>query len=160
MIPGLASDELLGTDFIVMRLDFPQRGQDSKPTFSTLSLFTIPGPVMNVFLLDTAQRLSAAFVYIHDTRNIGLYCLLDWNKNEYVFIDTNIRCVRQSHLKLVYVMLILKNIVFPFQLVMHCTPRYNSNPLRRQGRCLSAFLPSRPPKAICPTVDIFITKSL
>jgi len=93
----IESDELLGTDFIVMRLDFPQRGQDSKPTFSTLSLFTIPGPVMNVFLLDTAQRLSAAFVYIHDTRNIGLYCLLDWNKNEYVFIDTNIRCYFPSN---------------------------------------------------------------
>jgi hypothetical protein len=137
------SDEPVATDFVVMRLDFPERGQDLKPTFSTLSLFTIPDPVMNVFLLDTTQRLLAAFVYLHETHSLGLYCLLDWNEEEYVFIDTNIRCVRPFHdSRRNFTTLIISNPVLSFQLVVHRTPRSNCDSLRRQRRRISTLLPS------------------
>lgn len=81
---------------MVMRLDLPEKDGDSKPIFSTLSSFTVPEQVMNVFMLDATQRLLAAFVYIPETERIGLYCMLDWDRAEFVFINTCIPCVR-SH---------------------------------------------------------------
>ena len=76
-----------------MQIDFPLDGPNPKPTFTTLSSFSIPGPVMNVFLLDPIQKLFAAFIYLHGPQGIGLYCLPDWDKPEYIFIDTCIQCV-------------------------------------------------------------------
>jgi hypothetical protein len=48
---------------------------------------------MNVFLLDPEERVLAEFVWVDCFNNIGRYVLLDWNKEEYVFLDTSIRCV-------------------------------------------------------------------
>lgn len=48
---------------------------------------------MNVFLLDPPGRLLSAFVWVASTNTIGLYALLDWDKPEYVFINTGIQCV-------------------------------------------------------------------
>jgi len=76
-----------------MQIDFPLDGPNPKPTFTTLSSFSIPGPVMNVFLLDPVQKLFAAFIFLNEPHNIGLYCLPDWDKPEYIFIDTCIQCV-------------------------------------------------------------------
>ena len=76
-----------------MQIDFPLDGPNPKPTFTTLSSFSIPGPVMNVFLLDPIQKLFAAFIYLQGPQDIGLYCLPDWDKPEYIFIDTCIQCV-------------------------------------------------------------------
>lgn len=45
-------------------------------------------------MLDPPGRLLSAFIYIARTNNIGLYVILDWDKEEYVFIDTGIECVR------------------------------------------------------------------
>ena len=76
-----------------MQIDFPLDGPNPKPTFTTLSSFSIPGPVMNVFLLDPIQKLFAAFIFLQGPTAIGLYCLPDWDKPEYIFIDTCIQCV-------------------------------------------------------------------
>jgi len=65
---------------------------------------------MNVFLLDPPRRLLSAFVWVassntigkqlreHDCTShiypfLGLYVLLDWAKDEYVFVDTGVGCV-------------------------------------------------------------------
>jgi hypothetical protein len=80
-------------DYVVMQIDFPLDGPNPKPTFTTLSSFSIPGPVMNVFLLDPIQKLFAAFIFLQDLEDIGLYCLPNWDKPEYIFIDTCIQCV-------------------------------------------------------------------
>jgi len=81
------------TDYVVMQIDFPLDGPNPKPTFTTLSSFSIPGPVMNVFLLDPIQKLFAAFIFLGGPQDIGLYCLPNWDKPEYIFIDTCIQCV-------------------------------------------------------------------
>ncbi len=74
-----------------MKLEFPD---DGEPQFSELALFKTIGVVMNVFLLDPSSRLLSAFVWVSSSNTIGLYALLDWDKEEYVFVDTGIECVR------------------------------------------------------------------
>jgi len=76
-----------------MQIDFPLDGPNPKPTFTTLSSFSIPGQVMNVFLLDPIQKLFAAFIFLQGPTAIGLYCLPNWDNPEYIFIDTCIQCV-------------------------------------------------------------------
>ena len=74
-----------------MKLEFPEEGE---PMFAELAFFKTTGVVMNVFLLDPSSRLLSAFVWVSGSNTIGLYALLDWEKEEYVFIDTGIECVR------------------------------------------------------------------
>ena len=87
-----------------MKLEFPESfidpssstGQTNPlppPTFSRLASFRTIGVVMNVFLLDPSSRLLSAFVWVSSSNTIGLFALLDWNKREYVFVDTGIECV-------------------------------------------------------------------
>ena len=91
-----------------MRLHFPEGPSESQtavvingnkvcspptPIFSHVSEFKTTGVVMNVFLLDPPGRLLSAFVWVSSSNTIGLYALLDWNKSDYVFIDTGIACV-------------------------------------------------------------------
>lgn len=83
-----------------MRLTFsdPPSGESSteSPVFSRVTEFRTSGVVMNIFLLDPSERLLSAFVWVATTNTIGLYALLDWNEQEYVFIDTGIDYVRHS----------------------------------------------------------------
>lgn len=84
-------------EFVLMKLQFPDAdvGADTTPTptFTTLARFRTIGVVMNVFLLDPSSRLLSAFIWVSTSNTIGLYALLDWDKQEYVFIDTGIECV-------------------------------------------------------------------
>ncbi|KZT03901.1 uncharacterized protein LAESUDRAFT_683058 [Laetiporus sulphureus 93-53] len=83
-------------EFVLMQLKFPEAdgGGDAEelptPEFSRLAMFKTIGVVMNVFLLDPPTRLLSAFVWMSSSNTIGLYALLDWEKKEYVFIDTGI----------------------------------------------------------------------
>lgn len=52
---------------------------------------------MNVFLLDPPRRLLSAFVWIASSNTIGLYVLLDWAKDDYVFVDTGVGCLISSN---------------------------------------------------------------
>ncbi|KAI8978269.1 hypothetical protein BD414DRAFT_495065 [Trametes punicea] len=81
-------------EFVLMKLEFPEKGE---PVFSELATFKTIGVVMNVFLLDPSSRLLSAFVWVASSNTIGLYTLLDWNKEEYVFIDTGIECSMSSN---------------------------------------------------------------
>lgn len=75
--------------------DSPSGTRSSEPpVFSHVTDFKTTGVVMNVFLLDPSARLLSAFVWVASSNTIGLYALLDWDKPEYVFIDTGIECVR------------------------------------------------------------------
>lgn len=80
-----------------MRLKFSDSpsGESSgtPPVFSHVTDFRTAGVVMNVFLLDPSAHLLSAFVWVAASNTIGLYVLLNWDKNEYVFIDTGIECV-------------------------------------------------------------------
>ena len=84
-------------EFVLMKLQFPDAdyGADTAPTptFTMLARFKTIGVVMNVFLLDPSSRLLSAFIWVSTANTIGLYALLDWDKQEYVFIDTGIDCV-------------------------------------------------------------------
>jgi len=71
--------------------DKPQ--SPSRPSFSLMRSFFMSGTVMNIFLLDPAARLLSGFVWIHATNSIGLFVLLDWDEDEYVFVDTSLPCV-------------------------------------------------------------------
>jgi hypothetical protein len=86
--------------FELMQIHFPEQKPDSEeqnnPSFSTLRSFKTLGIVMNVFLLDPEARLLAGFVWISRSNSIGLYVLFDWDKEEYVFVDTGIQCVSPS----------------------------------------------------------------
>lgn len=64
------------------------------PFFHPLKTFKMTGLVMNVFLLDPVARLLSGFVWIVNSSTIGLFVLLDWDKDEFVFVDTRIPCVR------------------------------------------------------------------
>lgn len=83
---------------------------EHKPIFFPLTSFHTTGVVMNVFLLDPPRRLLSAFVWVASSNTIGeqlrehgcvshidpilgLYVLLDWAKDEYVFVDTGVGCV-------------------------------------------------------------------
>jgi len=102
MTPSRDDEKVM--QFKLMQIHFPEQKPDSdeqiNPSFSTLRSFKTLGVVMNVFLLDPEARLLAGFVWISRFNSIGLYVLLDWNKEEYVFVDTAIQCVSRcrSHL--------------------------------------------------------------
>ncbi|KAI0363985.1 hypothetical protein BV20DRAFT_59036 [Pilatotrama ljubarskyi] len=81
-------------EFVLMKLEFPDKGE---PRFSELATFKTIGIVMNVFLLDPSSCLLSAFVWVASSNTIGLYALLDWRKEEYVFIDTGIECSMSSN---------------------------------------------------------------
>ncbi|KAI0644993.1 hypothetical protein C8Q79DRAFT_969072 [Trametes meyenii] len=81
-------------EFVLMKLEFPEKGE---PTFSELATFKTIGVVMNVFLLDPSSCLLSAFVWVATSNTIGLYALLDWSKEQYVFIDTGIECSMSSN---------------------------------------------------------------
>jgi hypothetical protein len=99
-------------EFILMRLSFPEdesahgngKGHPielfsmasdptASPIFSKVATFMTTGVVMNVFLLDPPARLLSAFIWVSGPNTIGLYTLLDWQTQEYVYIDTGIECV-------------------------------------------------------------------
>jgi hypothetical protein len=83
-------------EFKLMRINFSAEGQRAgivKPFFEDLRTFLSAGSVMNVFLLDPAQRLLATFMWMDTTRTIGLFVLSDWDRDEYVFVDTGLKCV-------------------------------------------------------------------
>ncbi|KAF9218711.1 hypothetical protein BS17DRAFT_811543 [Gyrodon lividus] len=70
---------------------------EPKPDFFPLTSFHTTGVVMNVFLLDPPRRLLSAFVWVASSNTIGLYVLLDWAKDEYVFVDTGVGCIISSN---------------------------------------------------------------
>jgi len=72
-------------------LTLDDQATPSNPYFSTLRSFKTLEIVVNVFLLDPEARLLAGFVWISHLNSIGLYVLLDWDKEEYVFVDTGIQ---------------------------------------------------------------------
>jgi hypothetical protein len=84
-------------EFVLMRLRFDDgpSGESSRtpPEFSHVTGFKTAGVVMNVFLLDPVGRLLSGFIWLSNSNTIALYCLLDWDKPEYVYIDTGIDCV-------------------------------------------------------------------
>ncbi|KAI1790399.1 hypothetical protein LXA43DRAFT_513101 [Ganoderma leucocontextum] len=82
-------------EFVLMKLEFFE--DDQEPQFSELAVFKTIGVVMNVFLLDPSSRLLSAFVWVASSNTIGLYALLDWHKDEYVFIDTGVECSLSSN---------------------------------------------------------------
>ncbi|PFH50445.1 hypothetical protein AMATHDRAFT_60985 [Amanita thiersii Skay4041] len=115
VISGSYDDNRI-TEFVLMRLDFPEVSVGSAsashpPTFSPISSFNTAGMVMNVFLLDPSNRLLSAFVWISSSNSIGLYVLLDWSKQEYVFIDTGIEGIMSSNWSC---------ILFERNIVIHC----------------------------------------
>ncbi|KAJ3899834.1 hypothetical protein F5879DRAFT_908209 [Lentinula edodes] len=101
-------------EFSLMRLQFYENALGKKtasPTFSPVTSFKSVGVVMNIFLLDPSARLLSAFVWVSNSNTIGLYVLLDWEKDEYVFIDTGIECVMSSNWSC---------ILFERNIVIHC----------------------------------------
>lgn len=102
-------------EFVLMRLTFsdPPSGEPSQdpPIFSEVTDFRTIGMVMNVFLLDPASRLLSAFIWVPRPGTIGLYTLLDWDKKEYVFIDTGIETVSSSNWSC---------IMYQGHIVIHC----------------------------------------
>ncbi|KAG1846563.1 hypothetical protein DFJ58DRAFT_663729, partial [Suillus subalutaceus] len=71
--------------------------ESARPVFDTLTSFHTTGVIMNVFLLDPPRRLLSAFVWIASSNTIGLYVLLDWAKDDYVFVDTGVGCLISSN---------------------------------------------------------------
>ncbi|KAJ3514873.1 hypothetical protein NMY22_g14604 [Coprinellus aureogranulatus] len=120
-------------EFILMRLSFTDgpSGETSKvaPIFSHVTDFRTTGVVMNVFLLDPPRRLLSAFVWVSATNTIGLFTLPDWDKREYVFLDTGIE--------------------YPVvELVLHPLRRQHRHPLRRIRSSLPTLLPLILPKEV------------
>lgn len=88
------SDDSRVMDFVLMKLYFPETCSfDNPPVFTRATNFKTTGVVMNIFLLQPFARLLSAFIWVSGPNTIGLYVLLDWDKPEYVFIDTGIECV-------------------------------------------------------------------
>ncbi|KAH7883467.1 hypothetical protein F5I97DRAFT_1815476 [Phlebopus sp. FC_14] len=108
-------------EFVLMKLAFPpdvaeyrspiSSPSQTKPVFLPLTSFHTTGVVMNVFLLDPPRRLLSAFVWMASTNTIALYVLLDWAKDEYVFVDTGIGCLISSNWSC---------ILHEDQIVIHC----------------------------------------
>ncbi|KAJ3823450.1 hypothetical protein F5880DRAFT_1482187 [Lentinula raphanica] len=101
-------------EFSLMQLQFFENALGKKtacPTFSHVTSFKTVGVVMNIFLLDPSARLLSAFVWVSSSNTIGLYVLLDWEKDEYVFVDTGIECVMSSNWSC---------ILFQQNIVIHC----------------------------------------
>ncbi|KAI6117773.1 hypothetical protein EDD17DRAFT_1487095 [Pisolithus thermaeus] len=84
-------------EFVLMKLAFPPETDIAKPTFLPLTSFYTTGVVMNVFLLDPPKRLLSAFVWLASSNTIGLYVLLDWDKDEYIYVDTGVGCLISSN---------------------------------------------------------------
>ncbi|KAI6100650.1 hypothetical protein F5141DRAFT_1009271 [Pisolithus sp. B1] len=84
-------------EFVLMKLAFPPETAIAKPTFLPLTSFYTTGVVMNVFLLDPPKRLLSAFVWLASSNTIGLYVLLDWDKDEYIYVDTGVGCLISSN---------------------------------------------------------------
>jgi hypothetical protein len=87
-------------EFTIMCLRFP-RPQAGRPVqqptnmeFVPLANFYTHGAVMNVFLLDPTSRVLAAYIWLADSKTIGLYVLPDWNIKKYALLDTTVSCVR------------------------------------------------------------------
>lgn len=91
-------------EFALMQIRFPDPNLESSqptpdsdplavPAFFPLKNFKMTGLVMNVFLLDPVARLLSGFIWIVSSSTIGLFVLPDWNRDEYVFVDTKIPCV-------------------------------------------------------------------
>ncbi|KAI3608959.1 hypothetical protein WG66_010975 [Moniliophthora roreri] len=110
--------------FSLMRLSFVDtershdHREDSKtpnttppPSFSHVTSFRTTGVVMNIFLLDPAARLLSAFIWVSESNTIGLFVLLDWERDEYVFVDTGIECVISSNWSC---------ILYANNIVIHC----------------------------------------
>lgn len=146
---------------------------EPKPIFFPLTSFHTTGVVMNVFLLDPPRRLLSAFVWVassntigeklkernsgpHADRTLGLYVLLDWAKDEYIFVDTGVGCVSATcslssyatvhPLKHIYRGISdMQNIslAYIFELVVHLTRGPNSHSLRRSRRCIPTLLSSQ-----------------
>ncbi|KAL4068797.1 hypothetical protein V8B97DRAFT_816833 [Scleroderma yunnanense] len=70
---------------------------ETGPLFFPLTSFYTTGVVMNVFLLDPPRCLLSAFVWVASSNTIGLYVLLDWTNDEYVFVDTGVGCLISSN---------------------------------------------------------------
>ena len=100
-MPIESDDDSRLMEFVLMKLKFydSPSGESTgmPPNFARVTAFRTAGVVMNVFLLDPIARLLSAFVWVSSTNTIGLYALPDWDKLEYVFVDTGIECVC-SHL--------------------------------------------------------------
>ncbi|KAI5980576.1 hypothetical protein EDD15DRAFT_2393144 [Pisolithus albus] len=80
------------------RVEFDERATAiAKPTFLPLTSFYTTGVVMNVFLLDPPRRLLSAFVWLASSNTIGLYVLLDWDEDEYIYVDTGVGCLISSN---------------------------------------------------------------
>ncbi|EJF60658.1 hypothetical protein DICSQDRAFT_62111 [Dichomitus squalens LYAD-421 SS1] len=128
-------------EFVLMKLEFFD--DDREPQFSELAVFKTIGVVMNVFLLDPSSRLLSAFVWVSSSNTIGLYALLDWKKNEYVFVDTGVECSLSSNWSC---------ILYKGQIVIHSEESdvahqyfYPISVLQRHARPsspLSSFVPS------------------
>ncbi|KAI9452800.1 hypothetical protein F5148DRAFT_985847 [Russula earlei] len=86
--------------FELIQIHFPEQTSNSdeqlNPYFSTLRSFKTLGVFLNVFTLEPEARLLAGLMWISRFNSIGLYVLLDWNKEEYVFVDTAIQWTHSS----------------------------------------------------------------
>lgn len=115
-------------EFVLVRLQFSEiTSPRSPPKFSHVADFRTSGVVMNIFLLDPVARLLSAFVWVSQSNTIGLFVLLDWDKSDYVFIDTGIECVR-----ICFASLNLNSIVHidhVIELVLHPPRRQHRDPL-------------------------------
>ncbi|KAF8655886.1 hypothetical protein AX16_002871 [Volvariella volvacea WC 439] len=114
VLSGSYNDERI-MEFVLMKLCFfdspsGHRSPDP-PIFSHVTEFKTTGVVMNVFLLDPSARLLSAFIWVASTNTIGLYALLDWDKDECVFVDTGIECVVTSNWSC---------ILYENHIVIHC----------------------------------------
>ena len=154
--------------FELMQIHFPEQNSGSgsdeqiNPSFSTLRSFKTLGIVMNVFLLDPEARLLAGFVWIGRSISIGLYVLLDWDKEEYVFIDTGIECVSRSRSpcamchasrpRTLTTSLVTeqygKLVMYPMRW-LHC------DSLGRGDLCAPALFPAFCPRATCHVLQFF-----
>ena len=132
-------------EFVLMKLEFPE---DSEPVFSELATFKTIGVVMNVFLLDPSSRLLSAFVWVSSSNTIGLYALLDWSLQEYVFIDTGIECVCPS------CTLARRKLTCPIvgivELVLYPLQGADRDPFRRVRHRTSVLLPNLGSPTIFP----------
>ncbi|KAI0061199.1 hypothetical protein BV25DRAFT_1827075 [Artomyces pyxidatus] len=97
VLSGTQDDKIM--EFDLMQIHFPRVEENElcKPTFSHLRSFKTAGLVMNVFLLDPSARLLCGFVWMLGSNTIALYVLLDWDVEEYIFIDTDIQCTASSN---------------------------------------------------------------
>jgi hypothetical protein len=85
-------------EFTIMCIRFPRPGDIrwKQPEFVALAKFHTHGAVMNVFLLDPTHRVLAAYIWLAESKSIGLYVLPDWDRKEYALLDTTISCVSCS----------------------------------------------------------------